>query len=413
MENIQIEIDEWTECYPSKWKGLIVPEAMSHPAKFSRPLLRRIYQHAQQAGWIQPGHSVVDPFGGVALGALDAMRLGLHWTGIELEDKFAALGSQNIDLWNGMYAAKMPAWGTARLLCGDSRKLLSVIGQQDLAVSSPPYVKAPAHGGRVSEIDKKKGTGGDLGLYGEADGQLGAMKDSGFDLALSSPPFLQSQGGTPEPKPNGGSIDKSLYARHAAGNKNSHGYGKSEGQLSSMDDDGFDLALSSPPYSGNMQVEKNDKGINLDKQYESYKKSGGGQTIEQFRATQEFHSRGYGTADGNLGNASGDSFWLAAREIVDQVHLSLKPGGHAIFVVKGYVKNKTYIDFPDQWRRICEAAGFVTLHEHHALLVHAKQHMLDGGIYNRESKSFFRRLAEKKGSPRVDFETVFCMEKMK
>jgi hypothetical protein len=28
-----------------------------------------------------------------------------------------------------------------------------------------------------------------------------------------------------------------------------------------------------------------------------------------------------------------------------------------------------------------------------------------------ESKSFFRRLAEKKGSPKIDWETIWCMEK--
>ncbi len=49
------------------------------------------------------------------------------------------------------------------------------------------------------------------------------------------------------------------------------------------------------------------------------------------------------------------------------------------------------------------------------MLVHHKgsQHTLDGGMIERktESKSFFRRLAEKKGSPRIDYEVVYCMEK--
>lgn len=74
----KIVIDEWAGCYPSKWKGLIVPEAIAHPAKFSSKLIRRIYDHMRREGWIKPGDTVVDPFGGVALGAFDAMRLGLR-----------------------------------------------------------------------------------------------------------------------------------------------------------------------------------------------------------------------------------------------------------------------------------------------------------------------------------------------
>lgn len=46
-------VDEWTGCYPSNWKGLIVRDAMSHPAKFSSRLIRRIYEHMQEEGWIK------------------------------------------------------------------------------------------------------------------------------------------------------------------------------------------------------------------------------------------------------------------------------------------------------------------------------------------------------------------------
>lgn len=125
----------------------------------------------------------------------------------------------------------------------------------------------------------------------------------------------------------------------------------------------------------------------------------------------------YGDTAGQIGNESGDDFWLAARAIVEQVYQALTPGGHAVWVVKDYVKNKAVVPFSDQWRQLCEAVGFVTVHEHHAMLVHHKgtQHTLDGGTveHKTESKSFFRRLAEKNGSPRIDWETIYCMEKPK
>jgi len=125
--------------------------------------------------------------------------------------------------------------------------------------------------------------------------------------------------------------------------------------------------------------------------------------------------RPYGATDGQIGETTGDDFWLAARQIVEQVYMALEPGGHACWVCKDFVKNKERVSFTDQWRQLCEAVGFVTVHEHRALLVRrlGKSQTLEGGTveHTKESKSFFRRLAEKKGSPRIDWETVWCMEK--
>jgi hypothetical protein len=523
-----MKIDHWTNCYPSSWKGVITPESMAHPAKYSSKLIRRIYQHLVAEGWVRAGDKVVDPFGGVALGALDAMRMGLHWYGCELEPRFAELGNKNIELWNSKYGT-MPRWGSARLYNGDSRHLVEILEQHgvSVAVSSPPYsetrnaaggnnmddirrsytgdgnygqtpgqlgaMKAGGFNAAVSSppyadgsegvmradkfkdpeafarVQMNKGNGASFEAkmramqkdneradYGSTEGQLGKMKAGGFDAAISSPPFLQSEGGaSSEPKP-GGAIDHALRARHAAGNKSSHAYGESAGQLSSMKDGGFEAAISSPPYSA-ISVEKNTKSVDRVKQYESYKKSGGCQTFEAFCKTQELHSQGYGNSDGQLsamkannfdasissppydearvgtesgqehcghgdqyGEAPGqlggsDDFWLAARAIVEQVYQALEPGGHAAWVVKDYVKAKKIVPFCDQWRQLCEAVGFETIHEHRAMLVHHKgsQHTLDGGMVERktESKSFFRRLAEKNGSPRIDWETIYCMVK--
>jgi hypothetical protein len=48
------EIDQWQSSYDDGWQGDIVPEAFSHPAKFSRGLIHRIYQHAKDMGWGSP-----------------------------------------------------------------------------------------------------------------------------------------------------------------------------------------------------------------------------------------------------------------------------------------------------------------------------------------------------------------------
>ena len=43
-------VDAWIGCYDNGWQGEITPESFSHPAKFSRTLIRRIYDHAFAEG---------------------------------------------------------------------------------------------------------------------------------------------------------------------------------------------------------------------------------------------------------------------------------------------------------------------------------------------------------------------------
>lgn len=423
-------IDEWKGCYPSAWKGKIVPEAITHPAKFSSKLIRRIYDHMVAEGWLKASDMVIDPFGGVALGALDAMRLGIRWRGIELEPRFADLGNQNIKKWNGLFRT-MPGWCTdAVLLQGDSRHLLEILNGGDGVVTSPPFIDqfashdhfvAPKDTTRLMDMGKNAYAGmvssppysearigqesgqehaGRGDQYGPTPGQLGAMRAEGFDAALASPPFRQATGGSPEPKP-GGAIDAALYARHSAGNSAAEGYGGTEGQLANMPEGDFDATVASPPYEAIEVATTNKSQSSIDNR-------------KKMRADGTWEGYNRENAD-NLGNNAGEDFWTAARQIVDQVFIALRPGGHAVWVVKGFVKNKELVDFPGQWRQLCEAAGFRTLHEHHAMLVHDKgtSHTLEGGTvhHKTESKSFFRRLAESKGSPRIDYETVLCMIK--
>jgi hypothetical protein len=117
---------DWLGCYNDNWKNEITPDAFAHPAKFSRGLIRRIYQHVLEEGWIAAGDQVLDPFGGVSLGGRDAVQAGLHWVGVELEPKFVELGNQNIALWQALAdraaAWGLNGWGTATLLQGDSQQ---------------------------------------------------------------------------------------------------------------------------------------------------------------------------------------------------------------------------------------------------------------------------------------------------
>jgi len=76
---------DWHGLYSEGWTNEIVGEAFSHPAKYARGLIRHIYEHAVEEGWLVEGDTAVDPFAGVALGAADALALGLNWIGNELD----------------------------------------------------------------------------------------------------------------------------------------------------------------------------------------------------------------------------------------------------------------------------------------------------------------------------------------
>ena len=537
-------VDEWKGCYPSSWKGTIIPEAISHPAKFSSRLIRRIYEHMQGEGWVKAGDTVLDPFGGVALGALDAMRLGLRWRGIELEQKFHDLGNGNIFHWNVRFE-RMPHWsGDAVLLKGDSRKLLEVLGEGGAqnSVSSPPYAETPVsqthmtsnkrgdpdnpnyrpswktkleagfadterpYGTTDGQLGSMKAGGFDAALssppysearigqesgqgqcgrgdqYGGSDGQLGAMKGDGFEAAVSSPPFEQrsadggwqmlgkyAEEGRLTVKQVKGDKSKSYPSW---GKKRDTSYGEADGQMSNMKgtEDGFSAAISSPPFGttvlhdggpvqqqggelhsdygategqlANMEEGSLEEaisgqpsaisaavssppfvgvGVENDGRKEILQKGFNASGAEGSRPNQvgdykkNSYTDSYGVTEGQLGNETTDDFWLAARQIVDQVYQALEPGGKAVWVCKDFVKNKERVPFSNQWRQLCEAVGFVTLHEHHAMLVNHKSTSitLEGEHVENKvaSKSFFRRLAEKNGSPKIDWETIWCMEK--
>lgn len=403
-------IGEWLGCYDSGWQGKITPESFSHPAKFSRALIRRIYEHAFAEGWLAPGIStIVDPFAGVGLGALDAMWNGLNYIGVELEPKFVALGQQNLALWQRKYGSK-EGWGTARIIQGDSRRLAEVIGKADLVCSSPPYSGCVPNRDRRGEpwfesgVRKKFRTLGRDAMnygYGSSSGQLGAMKEGDFDCVVSSPPYSEGLGHGMR-KTRQIDLDKGLHM--AAG---SLAYGETEGQLGSLPEGRFEAVIGSPPYEGSDVQGGGGNAYGAKKQFDKTGIWPKGSLAKTAKAGE-----GYGAGDMGFG----PTFWSAAREIVAQCHAILKPGGHAIWVCKDFVRKGKRVPFSDQWQALCESVGFRLVCRHRAMLVnnHGEQETIFGGTerLTTERKSFFRRLAEKKGSPRIDHEDILCLERI-
>lgn len=523
---------DWFGRYSSGWQKEIVPEAFSHPAKFARGLIRHIYEYVLEQGYLREGDTVLDPFGGVALGALDAMVHGLHYISIELEERFVQLGQQNIDLWNRRYGGgKLRRWGTATILQGDSRNLVEVLEGARVKglISSPPFspdqpcasqtqaikdyhaftrgdgtkrdhvmrsagnignmptgeppqaiIGSPPHAtsevvqshGRSwrVELDEAEGSWRNIGSrYGDQDGQLGMMREGDVDAVIASPPFADSQQSTdadfvldstkvnPTPRKLG---DCPYFPAEM----------ESDGQLAALPEGEPPAGIvSSPPWEQSigdaadtpqtkrirphlpnakivaayLREKRIEKGLSpqeIDEYMETvtlyswYEGRPAGIQIPtpgnwlklksllglddrfdygilteiEIEATSKNtvsktgHSRmqDYGSTVGNLGNKKGDTFWAAARAILRQCHWVLAPDGVAIWVLKAFVRNKAIVDFPGQWRTLCESCGFETVEVIRAWLVEARgaQFALNGDLVERKvaRKSFFRRLYERK-----------------
>ena len=258
-----IEFDEWHKCYNGRWKNVIVPGAMSHPAKVTFGLSERIYEHAIEEGWITKGSSIVDPFGGICGFGFHAMRHGCHFYAVELEPKFVDLAQQNIDLWNKRYRS-LANWGTAVVVKGDSRQLSTNIIQAMVVISSPPYADTQIEQTHMTSNKRgdpdnpnyrpswktklEAGYADTTRPYGFTPGQLGMMKLEDISAVISSPPY-ENQVVRKRDIGKEGFIQGSTNGKHSFDE-----YGTEDGQLGKMSSGDVALVLSSPPYSNTLNT---------------------------------------------------------------------------------------------------------------------------------------------------------------
>jgi hypothetical protein len=174
-------------------------------------------------------------------------------------------------------------------------------------------------------------------------------------------------------------------------------YGNTPGNLGNMAGDGFEAAVkdacvTSPPFEKQQQgggIGAWMRGENPDYPYahESKHRANGSRP-------------GYmqqGDTEGQLGNDQGETFWTAARQIVEQTYQVLRPGAVAVFVTGNFKRNGKVVDFGRQWLALCEACGFVGLEHIVAWKTEYMGTQMDlwgNGHEKRVDRiSFFRRLS--------------------
>lgn len=510
----------WDGCYDSQWSDLITPDSFAHPAKYSRGLIERIYDHMLARGYIRKGEMVLDPFGGIATGGVVAASKGLSWLGCELEPRFAAMAEANFALHRRTW--ELCGDPLPRIICGDSRRLRenlktlagglvssppfqSSVGSTDAefrahglgegagkwkqnrspesvakltadygttagqlaslppgdvadaVVSSPPYNKPFSQDHNGSKGGTRGTTPSEPGAfvqYGTTPGQLEGMAMGEVAAVMKSPPYSEGLGHGGKPTTGGGHAgDTVLDAMQA-------GYGDTPGQLADMATGSVSAVVSSPPYAECLRGDGSSSETAAESQAKRLTPGGSlGQSCRSHgygsdenlgnlpagtvadaalrgeprrprrqqapqigaeigmklaRAGRTCQDMNYEGQKDNIGNATGETFWSASKQIVSECYHILRPGSYAVWVCKNFVRKKKIVPFSDDWQRLCESCGFVAVERIKAMLVREVPNPdMFGETQTRlkERKSFFKRLAEKKGSPRIDFEDIIVMRK--
>lgn len=127
----------------SQRQGRYVPASLRHPGKMLPHLAHELIQE-----YTEPGDWILDPLSGIGTVGVEAIHLGRHYVGVELEPHWEELQRQNLAL-----ARRQGASGDGTVFQGDARRLAPnetipapelTAGAIDAVVTSPPY------GGRLN-----------------------------------------------------------------------------------------------------------------------------------------------------------------------------------------------------------------------------------------------------------------------
>lgn len=162
--------------------------------------------------------------------------------------------------------------------------------------------------------------------------------------------------------------------------------------------------VTSPPFTQGYQ---SGGGIN---------KNGYGENGNDKVGSRTYQGTGGERSQGNIERAEGETYWSEMAKIYIECHKALKPGGYLIVVVKSYIKNKRKVHLPQQTLKLLIRLGFEPVERIKAMLV---KQSVNAGLFGEDvvtekaRKSFFRRLCESKGSPKIDWEEILVVRKLK
>jgi len=117
--------------------------AKSHPAKMNTKLLEFLIK-----AWTKPGETVLDPMAGSGSTGVVAALHGRNAVQVELEKKFydwMEKAKENVEK-----TVTLTPKGWIKNICGDARRLSELLGEADVAITSPPYSSTEFYYGKKS-----------------------------------------------------------------------------------------------------------------------------------------------------------------------------------------------------------------------------------------------------------------------
>jgi len=308
-------------------------------------------------------------------------------------------------------------------------------GKVGAVIASPPYAETSGKGGGGINVkgyvpapgrkyaaplngapDKPDMVGNRTyqGLAGErTDGNIETLKLGTVSAVVSSPPYsdIAAGAGGLNTKPAKHPGQQSGRTATLASQNADQRYGATDGQISRLKSGTVAGVVTSPPFEdqeGSMKASK----------FNFVPHNGKGHPASETAraaALARRQDQEYGNTEGQIGQESGETYWQAVDAVYRACFRAIKPGGIICLVVKDYIKNRQRVPLCDDTARLLEHIGFTPLERIHAMLVKEKRHNdlfeQDGTLETKSRKSFFRRLAEKKGSPRIDYEEVLIFQK--
>jgi hypothetical protein len=384
-------------------------------------LCRKIFAFMEQKEMLKTGDIVVDPFAGIFTTGLIGAMNGYRVVGVELEEKFCKLSERNIEKNRKLFEKLGVPIPT--IIQGDSRKLSEVIVEADATIFSPPFAGTQSGGGiAVKGYHNEKMRRGVFDKVAKRSytpdkfrhDNISNFAEGSISAVLTSPPYAETMTGQAEGT-GASSTDKRAQRLRAAGydperlltpGRRAHGnlgelehYPNFPGQIGSLVGGNIDSVITSPPY------ENQDIAHIHSSMGQKHKQIG---TVGHRNQTD-----GYGEAGGQIGNKSKETYWSAMKLVYAECKKILKPHGWMAIVVKDFVRNKERVPLCDNTVKLLEHLGFKVKYRVRAWLVEDQgvPDMFHGKTKLKERKSFFRRLAESKGSPRIDWEEViFCQK---
>jgi tRNA G10 N-methylase Trm11 len=365
---------------------------------------------------LSKGDVVVDPFGGIGTTLLIGATLGYKCIGNELEEKFVKLTEANIEKIRAMLLATNRT--IPIIIQGDSRKLSEIIqenisgiitsspygatqsGDVNAVITSPAYAdistgagglntKPATKNGQQSGRSAKASSQDTDQKYGKTDGQIARLKDKGVDSIISSPPYADGIGHSQGKRAGDYGANTGYYSD---GNKENIG-NKKEGSIDSV--------ITSPPFEDSIGSDD--------------PKKRGGLFRDPKRANDKNLTGTYGKSEGQIGKEKAETYWEAMRLVYIECWKILKQDGYIAIVVKDFVRKRQIVPLCDNTAKLLESIGFKVEYRVRAWTLTDTVHddLFLGEMKKRkERKSFFRRLSESKGSPRIDYEQVIIAKKI-